>query len=279
MKRQYNTKQLATLANTAADYRDRIKAVRIGYDLTLKKLNDPAEAKKYTPDYIAQMRRDAKREALDALEVYGREAANIIHPALAERGLHARETYLVEAGFATDEAPSTVDQGRDAKMLRAMIEAASSIKQMVTFARLARYSDEQLAGMAEHATRVGDVGLAGATLEEAKLRGNSMLKMKVEEATRDIKIEAADEAEKHFQVLEDTLRDVSDIAAVIQDPDNKIAHAGLRSREIREETDRKRAEEAAEREASERKAREQRLTEQKERAEKYLAEAPKPAAA
>jgi hypothetical protein len=269
VKRQYSLKQLAILKDTTEDYRDRVRMLLRVHQAELQRLNSPSEKKKYQASYHLNLLVQAKQNALDHMRFLGQELLGMLRPAMEERGLHSREYHLQEAGYR-DVAPNLADKEK-AATLQAMADLSAGIKQLTWQRRLERMDNDGIAAMAEHAVRVGDIGLAGLALEEAGLRKDGLLNLRVKSAVDKLDVPEATQAEEVFAFMEETLLELANTERLIQNPNNMEATSYFGSRRIRAEQQARQAAEQEEREKAEKEKAKQEHEDKTAAVEEYLA--------
>jgi hypothetical protein len=243
MRRRFTLKQLGDMAKIVEEYRGKARMVRQIHTADLKGLDSADAKRKYKPEHLIERKQSATSEALTHLRKLGLEVVAMVQPALAERGLHSKETHLREAGFR-DEVPDLADKHEQA-LRQTLADLSVGVRQLTFVMRLARLPDEQLLTTCEAAVQSGDVGLVGLIAEEAACRNDSLLKLKVDGMVNQIAVPDADTATAALACFEDVVQEFAEIARAIGEPDNLFATVGVRSRAINEATAAREAAEAA----------------------------------
>ncbi|HEV8714704.1 MAG TPA: hypothetical protein VGX03_17975 [Candidatus Binatia bacterium] len=266
MKRKFTAKQFTALLAEVRDHRQWAKESYQVLQTKSKALE--ADRSKYTPKYFDELRGEIKHTAKHNLQFYREQLHGSIAEALTERELHTHAAYL--ADFRTpDESVDPNDKSKEGKMLRLLADLNQNIRELNLTARITRLSDEDLADRAELAGRMQDHAAVAVCLEEARSRGKGLLTLKVQRVAESLEVPGLKEAEEFFEEAEQVLKGIDARITLVDDPQNMMAHATIRAKEITEEERSKEDAQRREREKAEQERREKEHAERKRQAEEY----------
>jgi hypothetical protein len=267
MTRKFSPQKLKELTRISKEHRQWAKE---SFEVCQSKLQTlENDRKKYAPDYFRQLQQQVKETALSNLRLYAEQLRDELAPALAERELHSRESYLLDARV-TDEVLEK-DRSKEGRTLKELSALNHTMRELLLSARIARLDDDRLVARAEIAARTGDLQMAAVVLDEVQSRPGGLAKIGVERALKDIATPEAEAASEFFTEAERTLNEIEARWELVKNPADQGAYATIRSREISEARE---AREAEERKAKEEAAAEQKvkdLEKRKQQAREYIA--------
>jgi hypothetical protein len=268
MRKRYNTERLRDVETYAREYVNDCRDIREKHQAELADLEK--RAKDYNPAYLLQQKTEVTQKALRSLRFIGESLKDVVKGPLNERELHSRAFYLQDMGVTTELCWADREKAALVESLQATQHA---MRQFAMIQRLARMSDNKLVEMAAFAVKAGDFALAGLVAEEANVRSKgsmSELSIAIDKHINTLSIPDADAAEEVFSFLDEALAEVVQIERLITNPDDRDAHAWIRSREISREQAAREHVDRDNKKTAEEEARKKKAEEQKSEAETLL---------
>jgi len=223
MPRIYDLKGLGILNKTVSDKTKAVRAHRAVLESELKDLDTQDAQRKFTPQYIREKKANVRAETLKQVRNLNTELDELTSQARRERHTWSRESLL---------ADQYADTNSSDKQTRLLESLTSSIRRMELSARLPRLKDDQLTSFAEQAAESGDGMAVILASEEGQIRG-SVVGMRCKKLLDSLPCSQAETAGEIYSELTDHLNEAESIEKLVQYPDDKIAHAQLRVREIK----------------------------------------------
>jgi hypothetical protein len=222
MKRTYTAKGLQQMAHTL---RESVKKARGAYDVwqvDTKELDGPKAKSMYKPEHIVKLKGEKRAESMRLIQETLAGMRRLGQPALAERKRWSKESFVKESRFA-NMPPEGVGP-RDDKMLFAVTQLTDAVNRLQTVMWCNGLDDDGLIEASGDAAVAGDLATLGATIAEAKKRGNSLLELKVKGALDTVALpEEAEHANASLEQIDLALQECEVLEQAIFNPQDSVA--------------------------------------------------------
>jgi len=220
--RKYDLKGLQMLTANVSEQLTTARDLRRDLMSDLARLDTAESKSKYTPTHIAQRKSQLQRDARDKLQQLNKELAGLTKTAAKERPLWSKSALLIDSYQDSD----ATDRGT-----RAVEQSTAITRGLMVANRLSRMSDDQFKVFVEKILETGDTQALILASEEGELRGG-LSGLAIQQAVDSLPCEEAEEAAVYYASMIDDLSEAAALERTVENPDDNMSYARIRSAEI-----------------------------------------------